>query len=146
MIRAASRLKHGAILNFKSERAAALNFNAVASAALNFKRTADLNSEPECTAALNFKFKQNAPLNFAPERSPALNFNRASLNFRSRCDEFYRAFLARGSCGAAILSGEILSSRDQNFKARGKKGGVKFLKSAPKFAGEQKEGCDAKHR
>ena len=106
---AASHLKHGAILNFKPERAAALNFNAAASAALNFK----------CTAA---------------------------LNFRSRCDEFYRAFLARGSCSAAILSDEILSSRGQNFKACGKRGGVKFLKSAPKFAGEQKEGCDAKHR
>ena len=136
MIRAASRLKRGAILNFKSERAAALNF----------KRTADLNSEPECTAALNFKFKQNAPLNFTAKQSSVLNFNRAPLNFRSRCDEFYRAFLARGSCGAAILNGEILSSRGKNFKACGKKGGVKFLKSAPKFAGEQKEGYDAKHR
>lgn len=119
MIRAASRLKWGAILNFKPERAAALNFNAATSAALNFKRTADLNSEPECMAP---------------------------LNFRSRCDEFYRAFLARGSCGAAILSDEILSSRGQNLKACGKKGGVKFLKSVPKFEGKQKEGCDAKYR
>ena len=119
MIRAASRLKHGAILNFKSERAAALNFNAVASAALNFKRTAALNSEPKCAPA---------------------------LNFRSRCDEFYRAFLARKSCGAAIPSDEILSSRGKNFKACGKKSGVKFLKSAPKFEGEQKEGYNAKHR
>ena len=144
MIRATSRPKHGAILNFKSERAAVLNFNAVASAVLNFKRTADLNSEPECTAALNFKFKQNAPLNFTAKQSPVLNFNRASLNFRSRCDEFYRAFLARKSCGATILNGEILSSRGKNFKACGKSGGVKFLK--PKFRGEQKEGCDAKHR
>ena len=109
MIRAASRLKHGAILNFKSKRAAALNFNAMASAVLNFKRT-------------------------------------APLNFRSRCDEFYRPFLARGSYGAAVLSDEILSSRGKNFKACGKRGGVKFLKSAPKFRGEQKEGCDAKHR
>ena len=146
MIRAASRPKHGAILNFKSERAAALKFNAVASAALNFKRTADLNSEPECTATLNFKFKQNAPVNFTAKRSPVLNFNRASLNFRSRCDEFYCAFLARGSCGAAILSGEILSSRGKNLKACGKRGGVKFLKSVLKFEGEQKEGYDAKHR
>ena len=146
MIRAASRPKHGAILNFKSERAAVLNFNAVASAVLNFKRTADLNSEPECTAALNFKFKQNAPLNFTAKQSPVLNFNRAPLNFRSRCDEFYRAFLACKSCGAVIASDEILSSRGQNFKACSKKGGVKFLKSAPKFEGEQKEGCDAKHR
>lgn len=144
MISAASRLKRGAILNFKSERAAALNFNAVASAVLNFKRTADLNSEPECTAALNFKFKQNAPLNFTAKQSPVLNFNRASLNFRSRCDEFYRAFLAHESCGAAVLSDEILSSRGKNFKACGKRSGVKFLK--PKFRGEQKEGCDAKHR
>ena len=144
MIRAASRLKHGAILNFKSECAAVLNFNAVASAVLNFKRTADLNSEPECTAALNFKFKQNAPVNFTAKQSPVLNFNRASLNFRSRCDEFYRAFLVRGSCGAAVLSDEILSSRSKNFKACDKKGGVKFLK--PKFRGEKKEGCDAKHR
>ena len=146
MIRAASRLKWGAILNFKPERAAALNFNAVASAVLNFKRTADLNSEPKCTRALNFKSKQNAPLNFTAKRSPVLNFNRAPLNFRSRCDEFYRAFLARGSCGAAILSDEILSSRGQNLKACGKKGGVKFLKSVPKFEGKQKEGCDAKYR
>ncbi|WP_298104536.1 hypothetical protein [uncultured Campylobacter sp.] len=136
MIRAASRLKQGAILNLKSERAAALNFNAVASTALNFKHT----------AALNFKSEQNASLNFTPEQSPALNFNLGSLNFKSRCDEFYRAFLACGSCGAAILSDEILSSRGKNFKAYGKRGGVKFLKSAPKFAGEQKEGCDAKHR
>nr|WP_314891297.1 hypothetical protein [uncultured Campylobacter sp.] len=146
MIRAASRLKHGAILNFKSERAAALNFNAAASTALNFKRTATLNSEPKCAPASNFKSEQNAPLNFTAKQSLVLNFNRASLNFRSRCDEFYHAFLARGSCGAAILNGEILSSRGQNFKACGKKGGVKFLKSAPKFAGEQKEGYDAKHR
>lgn len=109
MICAASRLKRGAILNFKSECAAALNFNAAASAVLNFKRT-------------------------------------VALNFRSRCDEFYRAFLARGSYGAAILSDEILSSRGKNFKACGKKGGVKFLKSAPKFRGERKEGYDAKHR
>ncbi|MBS6152561.1 MAG: hypothetical protein KH703_04000 [Campylobacter gracilis] len=136
MIRAASRLKHGAILNFKSERAAVLNF----------KRTADLNSEPECAPALNFKSEQNAPVNFTAKQSPVLNFNRAPLNFRSRCDEFYRAFLARGSCGTAILSDKILSSRGQNFKACGKRDGVKFLKFAPKFAGEQKEGCDAKHR
>ena len=134
MIRAASRLKQGAILNFKSERAATLNFNAMASAALNFK----------CAAALNFRSEQNAPLNFTPERSPALNFNLGSLNFRSRRDEFYRAFLARGSCGAAVLSDEILRSRGKNFKACGKSGGVKFLK--PKFRGEQKEGCDAKYR
>ena len=146
MICAASRLKHGAILNFKSERAAALKFNAIASAALNFKRTAALNSEPKCVPALNFKSKQNAPLNFTAKRSPVLNFNRAALNFRSRCDEFYRAFLARGSCGAAILSDEILSSRDKNFKACSKRGGVKFLKFAPKFRGEQKEGYDAKYR
>ena len=144
MIRAASRLKHGAILNFKSERAAALNFNAAASAALNFKRTADLNSEPECAPASNFKSEQNAPVNFTAKQSPVLNFNRAPLNFRSRCDEFYRAFLARGSCGAAILSDEILRSRGKNFKACGKSGGVKFLK--PKFRGERKEGYDAKHR
>ena len=144
MIRAASRLKQGAILNFKSERAAALNFNAAASTVLNFKRTAALNSKPERAAALNFKSEQNASLNFTPERSPALNFNLGSLNFRSRRDEFYRAFLARGSYGAAVLSDEILSSRDKNFKACGKSGGVKFLK--PKFRGEQKEGCDAKHR
>ena len=136
MIRAASRLKRGAILNFKSERAAALNFNAAASTALNFKHT----------AALNFKSEQNAPLNFTAKQSPVLNFNRAPLNFRSRCDEFYRAFLARGSCGAAIASDEILRSRGQNFKACRKRGVVKFLKSAPKFRGEQKEGCDAKHR
>ena len=144
MIRAASRLKHGAILNFKSECAAVLNFNAVASAVLNFKRTADLNSEPECTAALNFKFKQNAPVNFTAKQSPALNFNLGSLNLRSRRDEFYRAFLACKSCGAAIASDEILRSRGKNFKACGKSGGVKFLK--PKFRGEQKEGCDAKYR
>ena len=146
MIRAASRLKHGAILNFKSERAAVLNFNVVVNATLNFKRTAALNSEPECTPASNFKSEQNAPLNFTAKRSPVLNFNRASLNFRSRCDGFYRAFLARGSCGAAVLSDEILSSRGKNFKACGKRDGVKFLKSAPKFRGEKKEGCDAKHR
>lgn len=146
MIRATSRLKRSAILNFKSERAAALNFNAAASTVLNFKRTAALNSEPKCTPASNFKSEQNAPLNFTAKRSPVLNFNRASLNFRSRCDEFYRAFLARGSYGAAILSDEILSSRGQNLKACGKKGGVKFIKSAPKFEGEQKEGYDAKHR
>nr|WP_314381979.1 hypothetical protein [uncultured Campylobacter sp.] len=146
MIRAASRLKHGAILNFKSERAAVLNFNAVASAALNFKRTAASNSAPKCTPASNFKSEQNAPLNFAAKQSPVLNFNRASLNFGSRCDEFYRAFLARGSCGAAVLSDEILSSRGKNFKAYGKRGGVKFLKSVPKFEGKQKEGYDAKHR
>ena len=144
MIRAASRPKRGAILNFKPERAAALNFNAATSAALNFKRTAALNSKPGCTPALNFKSKQNAPLNLTPERSPALNFNRASLNFRSRCDEFYRTFLARGSCDAVIASDEILRSRDKNFKACGKSGGVKFLK--PKFRGERKEGCDAKYR
>ena len=116
MSRAASRSKQGAILNFKPERA----------------------------AALNLKSKQNAPLNFTAKQSPVLNFNRASLNFRSRCDEFYRAFLARGSCDAVIASDEILRSRDKNFKACGKSGGVKFLK--PKFRGEQKEGCDAKHR
>ena len=146
MIRAASRPKQGAILNFKSERAAALNFNAAASTVLNFKRTAALNSEPKCVPALNFKSEQNAPLNFMAKRSPVLNFNRASLNFRSRCDEFYRAFLVRGSCGAAVLSDEILGSRSKNFKACDKKGGVKFLKFAPKFGGEQKESCDAKHR
>ena len=134
MIRAASRPKRGAILNFKSERAAALNFNAATSAALNFK----------CTPALNFKSEQNAPLNFTAKQSPVLNFNRASLNFRSRCDEFYRAFLSRKSYGAAVLSDEILSSHSKNFKACGKRGGVKFLKS--KFRGEQKEGYDAKHR
>nr|WP_314118656.1 hypothetical protein [uncultured Campylobacter sp.] len=132
---AASHLKHGAILNFKPERAAALKF----------KRTADLNFEPECTAALNFKSKQNAPLNFTPKRSPDLNFNRGSLNFKSRRDEFYRAFLACKSCGAVIASDEILRSRGKNFKAQsGKSGDVKFLK--PKFRGEQKEGCDAKYR
>ena len=135
MSRAASHLKHGAILNFKSERETALNFNAVASAALNFKRT----------AALNFKSEQNAPLNFTPEQSPALNFNLGSLNLRSRRDEFYRAFLACGSCDAVIASDEILRSRGKNFKAQSSKsGGVKFLK--PKFRGEQKEGCDAKYR
>ena len=144
MSRAASRPKRGAILNFKSERAAALNFNATASAALNFKRTAALNSEPERTTASNFKSKQNAPLNLTPERSPTLNFNCVSLNLRSRRDEFYRAFLACGSCGTAILSDEILGSRGKNFKACRKRGGVKFLK--PKFRGEQKEGCDAKYR
>lgn len=144
MIRAASRLKQGAILNFKPERAAVLNFNAAASTALNFKRTADLNSEPECALASNFKSEQNAPLNFTAKQSPVLNFNRAPLNFRSLCDEFYRVFLARGSYGAAVLSDEILSSRGKNFKACGKRGGVKFLK--PKFRGEQKEGYDAKHR
>ncbi|WP_298961590.1 hypothetical protein [uncultured Campylobacter sp.] len=144
MIRAASRLKQGAVLNFKSERAAALNFNAATSAALNFKRTVALNSKPGCTAASNFKSKQNALLNFKAKQDPVLNFNRAPLNFRSRCDEFYRAFLARGSCGAAIASDEILRSRGKNFKACGKSGGVKFLK--PKFRGEQKEGCDAKYR
>ena len=199
MISAASRLKRGAILNFKPERAAALNFNAAASAVLNFKHTAALNSAPKCAPASNFKSKQNAPLNFMAKRSPVLNFNRASLNFRSLCDEFYRvalmhqAYDATGAseknfisrckilkadvknlavsaknfkfCGVtracldlkdialahksydtAILSDEILSSRGKNFKACSKKGGVKFLKSAPKFRGEQKEGCDAKHR
>lgn len=146
MISATSRLKRGAILNFKSERAATLNFNAAANAILNFKCTADLNSEPERAPALNFRSEQNVPLNFTPERSPALNFNLGSLNFRSRCDEFYRVFLARGSCGAAVLSDEILSSRGKNFKACGKRSSVKFLKSAPKFGGQQKEGCDAKHR
>ena len=134
MIRAASCPKRGAILNFKSERAAALNFNAAASTVLNFK----------CTRALNFRSEQNAPLNFTPERSPVLNFNRASLNFKSRRDEFYRTFLSCGSCGTAILSDEILGSRGKNFKACRKRGGVKFLK--PKFRGEQKEGCDAKYR
>lgn len=146
MIRAISRLKRGAILNFKSERAAALNFNAVASAALNFKRAAALNSEPKCAPASNFRSEQNAPLNFTAKRSPVLNFNRAPLNFRSRCDKFYRVFLARGSCGAAVLSDEILSSHGKNFKAYGERGSVKFLKSVPKFEGKQKEGCDAKHR
>ena len=144
MIRAASRLKQGAILNFKSERAAALNFNAAASTVLNFKRTAALNSKPGCAPALNFKSKQNAPVNFTAKQSPALNFNLGSLNFKSRCDEFYRAFLARGSYGAVIASDEILRSRGKNFKACGKSGGVKFLK--PKFRGEQKEGYGAKHR
>lgn len=156
MSRAASCLNRGAILNFKSERAEALNFNAVASAALNFKRTADLNSKPEraaalnskpkCTRALNFRSEQNAPLNFTAKQSPVLNFNLGSLNFKSRRDEFYRAFLARGSYGAAVLSDEILSSRGKNFKACGKKGRAKFLKFTPKFGGEQKEGYDAKHR
>ena len=146
MSRVASRSKQGAILNFKSERAETLNFNAAANAILNFKCTAALNSEPKCAPASNFKSKQNAPLNFTAKRNPVLNFNRASLNFRSRCDEFYRAFFAHKSYGAAILSDEILSSRGQNLKACGKRGGVKFLKSAPKFGGEQKEGCDAKHR
>ena len=142
---AASHLKHGAILNFKPERAAALNFNAVASAALNFKRTAALNSKPKCTRASNFKSEQNAPVNFTAKRSPDLNFNRGSLNFKSRRDEFYRAFLACKSCGAVIASDEILRSRGKNFKAQsGKSGDVKFLK--PKFRGEQKEGCDAKYR
>ncbi len=144
MSRAASRSKQGAILNFKPERAAALNFNAATSAALNFKRTAALNSKPERAAALNFKSKQNAPLNFTAKQSPALNFNLGSLNFKSRCDEFYRAFLSRGSCGAVIASDEILRSRDKNFKACGKSGDVKFLK--PKFRDEQKEDCDAKYR
>ena len=145
MSRAASRLKQGAILNFKSERTAALNFNAATKAALNFKRTAALNSKPGCTPALNFKSKQNAPLNFTAKQSPALNFNLGSLNFKSRCDEFYRAFLARGSYGAVIASDEILSSRGKNFKAQsGKSGGAKFLK--PKFGRERKEGYDAKHR
>ena len=145
MSRAASRLKHSAILNFKSERAAALNFNAATSAALNFKRAVALNSEPERAAALNFKSKQNAPLNFTAKQSPVLNFNRASLNFISRCNEFYRAFLARGNYGAAIASDEILRSRGKNFKAQSsKRCGAKFLK--PKFRGEQKEGRDAKHR
>jgi len=145
MIRAASRLKQGAILNFKPERAAVLNFNAAASTALNFKRTADLNSEPECALASNFKSEQNAPLNFTAKQSPVLNFNRGSLNFRSRCDEFYCTFLARGSYGAVIASDEILSSRGKNFKAQSSKsGGMKFLKL--KFRGEQKEGCDAKYR
>ena len=144
MSRAASRLKQGAILNFKSERAAALNFNAATRAALNFKCTVALNSKPERAAALNFRSEQNTPLNFTAKQSPVLNFNRALLNFRSRCDEFYRAFLSRGSCGAAIASDEILRSRGKNFKACGKSGGVKFLK--PKFRGEQKEGCDAKYR
>ena len=144
MICAASRLKRGAILNFKSERAAALNFNAAASAILNFKCAAALNSKPERAAALNFRSEQNAPLNLTPEQSPVLNFNLGSLNFRSRRDEFYRAFLARVSYDAAILSDEILRSCGKNFKACGKKDGVKFLK--PKFRGEQKEGCDAKYR
>ena len=145
MIRAASRPKHGAILNFKSERAAALNFNVATSAALNFKCAADLNFEPERAAALNFKSEQNAPLNFTAKQSPVLNFNCVSLNLRSRRDEFYLAFLARGSCSAVIASDEILRSRGKNFKAQsGKSGGMKFLK--PKFRGEQKEGCDAKYR
>ena len=144
MSRAASRLKQGAILNFKSERAAALNFNAAASAALNFKRAVALNSEPERTVALNFKSEQNAPLNFTAKQSPVLNFNGGSLNSRSCRDEFYRAFLVRGSCGAVIANDEILRSCDKNFKACGKRRGVKFLK--PKFRGEQKEGRDAKHR
>ena len=134
MSRAASRPKRGAILNFKPERAAVLKF----------KRTAALNSKLGCACALNFRSEQNAPLNFTAKQSPVLNFNRASLNFRSRCDEFYRAFLARGSYGAVIASDEILRSRGKNFKACGKSGGVKFLK--PKFKSEQKEGCDAKYR
>ncbi|WP_298755803.1 hypothetical protein [uncultured Campylobacter sp.] len=145
MSRAASRLKHGAILNFKSERAAALNFNAAASTALNFNAAASTALNFKHTAALNFKSEQNASLNFTPEQSPALNFNLGSLNFKSRCDEFYRVFLARGSYSAVIASDEILSSRVKNFKAQSSKsGGMKFLK--PKFRGEQKEGCDAKHR
>ena len=144
MIRAASRLKHGAILNFKSERAAALNFNAAVNAILNFKRAVALNSKPERAAALNFRSEQNTPVNFTAKQSPALNFNLGSLNFRSRCDEFYCVLLACGSCGAAILSDEILRSRGKNFKACSKSGDVKFLK--PKFRGEQKEGCDAKYR
>ena len=145
MSRAASRLKHGAILNFKSKRAAALNFNAATSAALNFKRAAALNSEPERAVALNFRSEQNAPLSFTAKQSPALNFDLGSLNFRSRCDEFYRAFLACKSCGAVIASDEILRSRGKNFKAQSSKsGGMKFLK--PKFEGEQKEGRDAKYR
>ncbi|WP_298986819.1 hypothetical protein [uncultured Campylobacter sp.] len=145
MSRAASRSKQGAILNFKPKRAAALNFNAAASTVLNFKRTAALNSKPGCAPVLNFKSKQNVPLNFTAKRSSVLNFNRTPLNFRSRCNEFYRAFLACGSYGAVIVSDEILSSRGKNFKAQSSKsGGMKFLK--PKFRGEQKEGCDAKHR
>ena len=144
MSRAASRPKRGAILNFKPERAAALNFNAATSAILNFKCTADLNSEPERAAALNFRSEQNTPLNFTLERSLILNFNRGSLNLRSRRDEFYRAFLARVSYDAAILSDEILRSCGKNFKACGKKDGMKFLK--PKFRGEQKEGYDAKYQ
>ena len=145
MSRAASRLKHSAILNFKSERAAALNFNAATSAALNFKRAVALNSEPERAVALNFRSEQNAPLSFTAKQSPALNFDLGSLNFRSRCDEFYRAFLACKSCGAVIASDEILRSRGKNFKAQsGKRRGAKFLK--PKFMSEQKEGRDAKHR
>jgi len=145
MIRAASRPKRGAILNLKSERAAALNFNAATSAALNFKRTAALNSEPGCTRALNFKSEQNVPLNFTAKQSLVLNFNRGSLNSRSCRDEFYRAFLVRGSCGAVIVSDEILSSRGKNFKAQSsKRRGAKFLK--PKFRDEQKEGSDAKYR
>ena len=145
MICAASHLKRGAILNFKPERAAALNFNAATSAALNFKRTAALNSKPKCTRALNFRSEQNVPLNFTSKRSSVLNFNLGSLNFRSRRDEFYRVFLARGSYGAVIASDEILSSRVKNFKAQSSKSvGAKFLK--PKFRGEQKEGYDAKHR
>jgi len=196
---AASHPKQGAILNFKSKRAAVLNFNAVASSVLNFKHTAALNSKPECTPASNFKSKQNAPLNFTAKRNPVLNFNRAPLNLRSHCDEFYRVALmhqaydatgaseknfisqreilkadvknlatsaknfkfysatraplslkdialSRESCSAAVLSDEILSSRAKNFKACDKRGSVKFLKFAPKFGGEQKEGCDAKHR
>ena len=134
MSRAASRPKRGAILNFKPERAAVLKF----------KRTAALNSKPERAAALNFKSEQNASLNFTPEQSSVLNFNRASLNFRSRRDEFYLAFLLRGSCGAAVLSNKILRPRGKNFKACGKSGGAKFLK--PKFRGERKEGYDAKYR
>ena len=145
MICAASRPKRGAILNFKSERAAALNFNAATSVALNFKRAAALNSKPKCARALNFRSEQNAPLNFTLKRSLILNFNRGSLNLKSRRDEFYRAFLARGSCGEVVLSDEILSSHGKNFKAQSsKRRGAKFLK--PKFMGEQKEGYDAKYR
>ena len=140
MIRAISRPKRGAILNFKSERAAALNFNAAASTALNFKHTVALNSKPKCVPALNFKSKQNAPVNFTAKQSPVLNFNRASLNFRSRCDGFYRAFLARGSCGAAILSDEILSSRGQNFKACGKKRRREIFKIRAEIRGRAKGG------
>ena len=144
MSRAASRSKQGAILTFKPERVAALNFNAAASTVLKFKRTVALNSESERAAALNFKSEQNAPLNLTPERSPALNFNCVSLNLRSRRDEFYRAFLPRGSCRAVIASDEILRSCGKNFKICGKSGDAKFLK--PKFRGEQKEDCDAKYR
>ena len=172
MIRAASRLKQGAVLNFKSECAAVLNFNAAASTVLNFKRTAALNSEPKCVPALNFRSRCDEFYRVALMHQAYDATGASEKNFISRCKilkadvknltvsaknfKFYgvtRACLdlkdialARKSYGAAILSDEILSSRGKNFKAYGERGGVKFLKSVPKFEGKQKEGCDAKHR